>query len=297
MSTLYIYRGIPGSGKTTEAMKHATRGAIRVSRDDIRYTNFGKYWGVDEQLVTSLQYAHFRAAFGTGLDVISDATNLVAKDARSQMELAAKYGYRVEFKDFPIDLDEAIARDAQREKKVGEKVIRSFHQRFIRKDGSFPPIPAIVEPTLFEPYVAPGPGFPHAILVDIDGTLAHMTNRGPYDTSKYADDDFDDTIANIVEQVAHHHGQYCKIIVMSGRDAKFRDVTAQWMEDFDFIPDEFYMRADGDLRNDAIVKNELFETWIAGRYNVDFVLDDRNRVVEMWRAKGLKCLQVADGDF
>ena len=34
-----------------------------------------------------------------------------------------------------------------------------------------------------------------------------------------------------------------------------------------------------------------------GNYNVKFVLDDRNRVVEMWRSLGLTCLQVADGDF
>lgn len=301
MSTLTIYRGVPGSGKTTDALKEVrdTPGTVRVSRDDIRFTNFGVYWGVDENLVTKLQYAAFKSAFEYGAPVISDATNLVAKDVRSQMELADKYGYDVEFRDFPVDVDEAIRRDAAREKQVGEKVIRSFHQRFIRKDGSLPPIPAIVkqDSLIFQPYVAPGPGFPHAILVDIDGTLAHMTNRGPYDTSKYADDDFDHTIANIVEQVANRHGQNCHIIVMSGRDAAFRDVTLQWMNDFDFGPDALIMRPEGDLRNDAIVKNELFEQHIAGKYNVDFVLDDRDRVVKMWRAKGLKCLQVADGDF
>ena len=31
--------------------------------------------------------------------------------------------------------------------------------------------------------------------------------------------------------------------------------------------------------------------------NVLFILDDRNGVVEMWRSLGLKCLQVAEGNF
>ena len=36
---------------------------------------------------------------------------------------------------------------------------------------------------------------------------------------------------------------------------------------------------------------------IKDKYQVDYVLDDRNQVVEMWRSLGLTCLQVADGDF
>lgn len=59
------------------------------------------------------------------------------------------------------------------------------------------------------------------------------------------------------------------------------------------------MRKAGDKRNDAIVKQEIWENDISGsgRFDVFFVLDDRNRVVEMWREQGLKVLQVAEGDF
>ncbi|NBU34805.1 hypothetical protein EBS40_09370 [bacterium] len=52
-----------------------------------------------------------------------------------------------------------------------------------------------------------------------------------------------------------------------------------------------------DDRDDRIVKKEIFDAWIKDRYNVKFVLDDRNRVVEMWRSLGLKVLQVGEGDF
>jgi hypothetical protein len=99
-------------------------------------------------------------------------------------------------------------------------------------------------------------------------------------------------------EAAGYHG----VFIMSGRDETYRDVLVDWLADnlgwyegqeYDGI----FMRPAGDRRNDAIVKNELFETHLAGKFNIDFVLDDRDRVVQMWRAKGIKCLQVADGEF
>jgi hypothetical protein len=52
------------------------------------------------------------------------------------------------------------------------------------------------------------------------------------------------------------------------------------------------MRASDDNRADDVVKNEIFERDVAPFYNVQFTVDDRQRVVDMWRAKGLTCLQV-----
>ena len=58
-----------------------------------------------------------------------------------------------------------------------------------------------------------------------------------------------------------------------------------------------FMRASGDTRKDEIVKLELFDAHVRGKYDVRLVLDDRDRVVRMWRSIGLTCLQVADGEF
>jgi len=58
-----------------------------------------------------------------------------------------------------------------------------------------------------------------------------------------------------------------------------------------------YMRTEGDYRDDAVVKYELYVQYIAPTFDVAVVLDDRNRVVRMWRQVGLTCLQVEDGDF
>ena len=51
------------------------------------------------------------------------------------------------------------------------------------------------------------------------------------------------------------------------------------------------------MRKDSVVKQEMFMAHIAMKYNVLYVLDDRNQVVQLWRSLGLKCLQVADGAF
>ena len=45
------------------------------------------------------------------------------------------------------------------------------------------------------------------------------------------------------------------------------------------------------------VKHELFNKHVRHDYNVRGAFDDRNQVVEMWRAIGLTVFQVADGNF
>jgi hypothetical protein len=58
-----------------------------------------------------------------------------------------------------------------------------------------------------------------------------------------------------------------------------------------------YMRPAGSNAPDDQVKRELYEQHIAGRFEVRFILDDRAKVVRMWRDLGLTVLAVADGDF
>ena len=54
---------------------------------------------------------------------------------------------------------------------------------------------------------------------------------------------------------------------------------------------------DGHKRNDVIIKREIYEREIAGKFNVEYCLDDRDRVVALWRLLGLTCLQVDYGTF
>lgn len=131
---------------------------------------------------------------------------------------------------------------------------------------------------------------PTAIMVDIDGTLAHMVGRSPYDYSKVHEDTLDEVIASITRHYKH-------VVVMSGRPEDCREATENWLRKHDIRFDALFMRKSGDKRPDNEIKWELYQEHVEPNYKIDFVLDDRNRVVKMWRENGLKCLQVAEGDF
>ena len=60
--------------------------------------------------------------------------------------------------------------------------------------------------------------------------------------------------------------------------------------------DKLLMRKNNDNRKDSIIKLELFKE-ICNDYNIVCAIDDRQQVVDLWRSIGLRCLQVAPGNF
>lgn len=309
MSQVIITRGVMASGKSTDAIKwlHYGPNRIRVNRNDIRYQLYGTYWGhpIDENVVSVVEESTILAALKAGQDVIVDATHLAAKNANRIVKIARKGGAdKISFMDFPVTLDLAITRDkfrqAKGERHVGEDVIRKTFERFHINPmtGVLPKAPLIeqFEPLVFEPYVQT-PGAPRAIIVDIDGTIAHHNGRNPYDTTRYHEDTVDEAVQLVLSAWMDYSNNSDSVIIMSGRDEAYREVTEEWLRVNGVYWDFFYMRPEGDVRNDAIVKNELFEKYVAGFFNIDFVLDDRQRVVDMYRSKGLKVLQVDYGNF
>lgn len=144
------------------------------------------------------------------------------------------------------------------------------------------------------------PDLPTCIIVDIDGTLAHMDGRSPYDYSMVHTDLVDEPIRDIVHRYYTSNRQVIPdtyVIIVSGRKDDCKESTEQWLQDNHVPYDEIHMRRAGDNRDDRIVKKEIYDEYIKPRFNVRFVLDDRDRVVKMWREQGLKVLQVAEGDF
>ena len=74
------------------------------------------------------------------------------------------------------------------------------------------------------------------------------------------------------------------IIIVSGREASCIKETTKWLFDNGIYYNKIYMREEGDKRCDSIVKREIAERHILPAYNVRGVFDDRQRVVDMWRA-------------
>ena len=88
-----------------------------------------------------------------------------------------------------------------------------------------------------------------------------------------------------------------KVIIVTGRDESCRELTAEWLDFYGIPYSEMFMRKADDYRKDSIIKKEIYDNDIFPRYNVLFVYDDRNQVVDMWRGLGVKVFQVEEGNF
>lgn len=293
--------GIPASGKSTWSINKAKydQNYVRVNRDDFRFMmkDAPMCDPKIEGIISKLVFASVDACLSRNLSVIVDQTHLKAEYIET---LAEHVKYRANFRVqlFDISLQKAIERDAAREKKVGEQVIRKmwrdyrslvdgnariFEDRQIQKERYIDP---------FSKYL---PELEEVILCDLDGTLAHMNGkRGPFEWLRTDVDDLDEIVAKSIKD---HMALGQKIIFMSGRDEEGRVPTENWLEFYGFKYHALYMRKKGDFRKDNIIKEELYNEHIKGKFNVRHVYDDRQQVVDMWRALGIKVYQVAKGDF
>ncbi|MFL9483793.1 hypothetical protein ACI6Q2_13530 [Chitinophagaceae bacterium LWZ2-11] len=155
-------------------------------------------------------------------------------------------------------------------------------------------VPRIINNERGPNYKAQDIKLPKAILCDLDGTLA-ILQRKPFESLKCESDLVNEPIADIIRM---YYSQDVRIILMSGREEISEKKTRNWLAANNIPFHDLFMRKTKDNRKDAIIKKELFEANVKDKYFVQFVLDDRNQVVDLWRLElGLPCLQVNYGDF
>jgi predicted kinase len=293
MLTVTILKGLPASGKSTWAKKMLDEHPgmyKRINKDDLRaMLDHSHHSKGNETFVLKTRDWLIIEALKDGKHVIVDDTNLDPKHEARIREIVHEYArdaerqIKVEVKEFNATLEESIEWDAKRPAPVGEKAIRSIHSRYVDPVGRMP----------F--YTDQDASLPKAIICDIDGTLALIHGRNPFDASRCESDLINDPVVNIVR---HYKSLGYTIILLSGRSTAHRVQTLNWLSAHQIPYDLLHMRNEGDMRKDAIIKKELYEKHIKGMYYIDFVLDDRNQVVDMWRKEiGLLCLQVYYGDF
>lgn len=298
---LLILRGVPGCGKSTFAhqwLKEGERRA-RVNRDDIRMQFFGKETGVDENMVTQIEHQQVDSLLKAGYSVIVDDTNIRHAYINAFVKIAAKYGTPVAIKEFDVDLKTAIARNAVRASLGGRDVPTPVIEKMyksLKSSGQYSRqhvANAWGQSEIVDPYIRPVDA-EEVYLFDIDGTLAEMHDRGPFEWSKVGNDN---PRWQVIKTAKAHAKAGYKIIVMSGRDASCRKETIEWLLRFGIPCFELHMRPEGDMRKDNIVKAELFDQHVRFIYDVVAVYDDRQQVVDMWRAMGVDCFQVQPGNF
>lgn len=136
-----------------------------------------------------------------------------------------------------------------------------------------------------------------SILVDIDGTLALRVGeyaRGPFEWHRVGEDLPNTPVIEVVRRLARSG---LAVVYLSGRSDECRRGTLAWLDEHVGVRGDLHMRRQGDFRSDDTVKRELYRKHVRDRTDVLCVLDDRDKVVRMWRELGLTVLQVAEGDF
>ena len=147
---------------------------------------------------------------------------------------------------------------------------------------------------------------PTAVIFDRDGTLASVEYVAPKDRSSEswrqfnAAMIFDAPVRRVRAWAEQAYGR-CKVIIVSGRmmgdnpyDYRRRYLMEQWLNKHGIPYDYLYMRRGGDFRIDSVVKAEIYEHHIEPYFDIEYVVDDRPQVVEMWRSYGLHVYPVVD---
>lgn len=293
---LEFFIGLPASGKTTYFNQNYKDdpSIVRVSRDDLRNMR-GQYWlPKDEDLISDWEIVTAGIALMNGKNVVIDATNLNPQRRASFLHKVDQFitssgnqiPISVRHRNFDVSVDECVKRDAQRG--LGQQVGRKVIVHMAMANGLYKhPYPE---------YQQHEAGLKSCIIVDLDGTLAlNRTNRDAYAVDqRVMEDDLNHPVAMVIDWAR----QDCnEIIIFSGRSEASRGYTDQWLTDRKVFYDELVMRKIGDNRSDDIVKREMYEEWVKGKYNVEFIMDDRDKVVKMWRGLNLPVFQVNYGDF
>ena len=290
-----MLQGVPASGKSTWAKEFVSDkdNWVIVNRDAIR-DGTGKYWVPSrENYISKLEEFSIREAIKNNLNVIIDATNLNPKTINKWEQLATELNVDLEHKEFKISFNDAYWRDTNRDKKVGIGVLTTFFLKYypdedrtiqnnIKSEERFT---LVQDETL-----------PQAIIVDIDGTLSIMHDRGPFDYHLVNNDLPNNPVVDLVNTLSDKY----QVIIVTGRErteACERE-TIKWLNRYLTFKDwKLFMRMPKDYRKDGVVKQEIYNNFIKDKYCIAAVFEDRDSAVKGWRDLGLLCNQVYYGNF
>lgn len=281
---IIMLKGLIGSGKSFWAKSEQTKdpSIVRVNKDELREMLHNGVWNKkNEDQVIRVEIAIIEEALSQGRTVIVDNTHGHPSHKERLDKIAKKFSTVVDVKEFNTPLSVCIERDSKREKPIGKSAIIKMYNQFFRKDSK--PLDPIVY----------SDNLPYGVIVDIDGSLATMRNRGPFEWEKVGNDLPNTSVIALV-QALYDVGH--RIVVFSGRDSSCRLQTTEWLKEHSIPYHELHMRLEGSMDKDSIIKQELFNEHIKDKMNVIGVIDDRKQVKRMWVELGLTVFDVNQKD-
>lgn len=277
MKYVTLTKGLPASGKTTWARNiiNDRPGMYKqVNKDEIRLMLDNSNYSKDnEKFVIKVRDQLILMALENGKNVLVTDTNL-SPDHELHIRQLVKGKAEVIIKDFTdVSLEVCIERDLKRANSVGEKVIRKMYNQYLKPE--------------ITPYYASDLA-PSAVICDLDGTIALLNGRNPYDASNCQNDLLNEAVYSIIK--------HKDVIFVSGREDKYKLQTQEFLHKHGLFNYLLYMRKSGDTRKDSVIKEEIFNDHIRGKFNIEYVLDDRLSVCRLWHSLGLNLLRVGDPD-
>jgi predicted kinase len=309
---LFILVGPPGSGKSTFAHNRidndGDHGAATV------------YVNQDSQKDDHIRL--FLDSVDAKKDIIVDRMNFNKQQRARYLDIAKLKGYETEIivlhQPYKVCLDRMRARFGKHETIHEEKHARGALQTFFGKYER--PLPGEADIIKF---IYPEGEKPLVVVCDLDGTLCDVehrrhhvrppdpvlgrldavTDENPIKPFKknwrafFEDIPKDPVIKPVMDILCHFNANGTRIVFCSGRSTNEQKMTEEWLKKNCGFLWTLYMRDRSDSRQDAIVKEIILDFELLTRYTPYFMLDDRDQVVQMWRRRGFRCLQVAEGDF
>lgn len=143
------------------------------------------------------------------------------------------------------------------------------------------------------------------VVVDLDGTLCnskhreHLARAGQWDEfhSLLAGDTPWPDVAALLDMF--YQKDDVVVVGLTGRNERYRNATINWLAHHDIWLDDLLMRYDDDWRSDHDLKPQLLALYLNQNphLGVWFILEDRDKVVEVWRNEGYNCWQVRPGGY
>lgn len=130
------------------------------------------------------------------------------------------------------------------------------------------------------------------LICDIDGTLALRGDRAPMAFNECLVDRPSRCVVDML-RILGQSGM--GLVLLTGREVQYRPITAAWLLKYGIGYDRLYMRANGEVGQGWIVKQELYEQTILLDRNGEppsLVIDDDPWVCQMFMELGIVSFQI-----
>lgn len=302
-SRICTFIGISNSGKSTQAHLEWLKDPLNtvvISRDKVRNLLWSyndedvhEYYKRDdfnklEKEVSKYCDTLIYEAIESNKKIILDNTHL---DFKRDIKSLEYWNVPLELVWFDVTLKEALTRNMSRRRQVDEAIITKQYGKYVnlRKElTSYSFSPKTIKNSR---------NLPPCIIYDVDGTIAKMTDRSPYDWSRVGEDLMIHNVCATIDWIYDlEENKRPKVWICTGRDGEALKETKKWLEDNKIYYDELLIRDRGDMRPDWVVKEEMWENISKENYIIG-MYDDRLQVVRRARALGLKVFNVEYNNF